>query len=31
MNDRQCTAITYHAEFVQVCRNTVEPEMLRVT
>jgi len=28
MNDRQCTAITYHAEFGQVCRNTVTPEMV---
>ena len=28
MNDRQCTAITYHSEFGQVCRNTVTPEML---
>ena len=28
MSDRQCTAITYHAEFGQVCRNTVTPEML---
>jgi hypothetical protein len=28
MSDRQCTAITYHADFGQVCRNTVTPEML---
>lgn len=28
MSDRQCTAITYHSEFGQVCRNTVTPEML---
>jgi hypothetical protein len=30
MSERQCTAITYHAEFGQVCRNTVTPEMLQV-
>lgn len=28
MSERQCTAITYHADFGQVCRNTVTPEML---
>jgi len=28
MSIRQCTAITYHSEFGQVCRNTVTPEML---
>lgn len=28
MSERQCTAITYHSEFGQVCRNTVTPEML---
>jgi hypothetical protein len=28
MSDRQCTAITYHADFGVVCRNTVTPEML---
>lgn len=28
MSERQCTAITYHAEYGQVCRNTVTPEML---
>lgn len=28
MSERQCTAITYHAEFGQVCRSTVTPEML---
>jgi hypothetical protein len=28
MSERQCTAITYHCEFGQVCRNTVTPEML---
>jgi len=28
MSERQCTAITYHSEFGQVCRNTVIPEML---
>jgi len=30
MSERQCTAITYHADFGQVCRNTVTPEMLEV-
>jgi hypothetical protein len=30
MSDRQCTAITYHSVFGQVCRNTVTPEMLFV-
>jgi len=30
MSERQCTAITYHSEFGQVCRNTVTPEMLEV-
>jgi hypothetical protein len=30
MSDRQCTAITYHTDFGQVCRNTVTPEMLQV-
>jgi hypothetical protein len=30
MSERQCTAITYHSEHGQVCRNTVTPEMLRV-
>jgi hypothetical protein len=29
MSERQCTAITYHSEFGQVCRNTVTPEMLQ--
>lgn len=28
MSERQCTAITYHAEFGQVARSTVTPEML---
>jgi hypothetical protein len=28
MSERQCTAITYHADFGVVCRNTVTPEML---
>jgi hypothetical protein len=28
MSERQCTAITYHADYGQVCRNTVTPEML---
>lgn len=28
MSERQCTAITYHADFGQVCRHTVTPEML---
>lgn len=28
MSERQCTAITYHSDFGQVCRNTVTPEML---
>lgn len=28
MSERQCTAITYHADFGQVCRNTVTPEMM---
>jgi len=28
LSERQCTAITYHSEFGQVCRNTVTPEML---
>jgi hypothetical protein len=28
MSERQCTAITYHSEYGQVCRNTVTPEML---
>jgi hypothetical protein len=28
MSERQCTAITYHADFGQVARNTVTPEML---
>jgi len=28
LSERQCTAITYHAEFGQVCRSTVTPEML---
>lgn len=28
MSERQCTAITYHAEFGQVARTTVTPEML---
>lgn len=28
MSERQCTAITYHSEFGQVCRSTVTPEML---
>ena len=27
-SERQCTAITYHAKFGQVARNTVTPEML---
>lgn len=31
MSERQCTAITYHNEFGQVCRNTVTPEMLGMT
>ncbi len=31
MSERQCTAITYHSEFGQVCRNTVTPEMLSST
>jgi hypothetical protein len=30
MSERQCTAITYHSDFGQVCRNTVTPEMLLV-
>jgi hypothetical protein len=30
MSERQCTAITYHADFGQVCRNTVTPEMLQI-
>jgi hypothetical protein len=30
MSDRQCTAITYHTDYGQVCRNTVTPEMLQV-
>jgi hypothetical protein len=30
MSERQCTAITYHADYGQVCRNTVTPEMLAV-
>jgi hypothetical protein len=30
MSERQCTAITYHTEFGQVCRSTVTPEMLAV-
>jgi hypothetical protein len=30
MSERQCTAITYHAEFGQVARSTVTPEMLAV-
>lgn len=28
MSERQCTAITYHADFGQVARNTVTPEMI---
>jgi len=28
MSERQCTAITYHADFGQVSRHTVTPEML---
>lgn len=28
MSERQCTAITYHAEYGQVARSTVTPEML---
>jgi hypothetical protein len=28
MSERQCTAITYHADYGQVCRATVTPEML---
>ncbi|MGZ8339159.1 MAG: hypothetical protein ACXW2U_05540 [Telluria sp.] len=30
MSERECTAITYHAKFGQVARNTVTPEMLVV-
>lgn len=28
MSERQCTAITYHAEYGKVCTSTVTPEML---
>jgi hypothetical protein len=28
MSERECTAITYHADTGQVCRHTVTPEML---
>jgi hypothetical protein len=28
MSERQCTALTYHVEFGQVCSNTITPEML---
>lgn len=28
MSEQQCTAIIYHADFGQVCRKTVTPEML---
>lgn len=31
MSERQCTAITYHAEFGQVARSTVTPEMMSRT
>jgi hypothetical protein len=30
LSERQCTAITYHTDYGQVCRNTVTPEMLQV-
>jgi hypothetical protein len=28
MSERQCTTITYHADFGQVCRHTVTSGML---